>query len=152
MLLNFFSQIQAHHSAQSARLWLSGILKILFVEQWTVQILCSTFWTPSLTLWIVFLVSKYCKIYVRWRLERFCLYKFLLLPKQVLYLVSATQVYPWSFSFSDEWVRLFDLYICFQHYTHSKALALHLISDLDLVSSRSLYGKKRLGLWVVNKT
>lgn len=37
VLLNFFSQIQAYHSIQSARLWLSGILKILFVEEWTVS-------------------------------------------------------------------------------------------------------------------
>lgn len=33
VLLNFFSQIQAYHSIKSARLWLSGILKILFVEE-----------------------------------------------------------------------------------------------------------------------
>lgn len=116
LLLNFFSQIQAYLSVQSVRLWLFGILKILFVKQWTVSdSLFNILNTNSHIVNSVFLVSKSwvvaCNIHVGWRLERFCLYMFLSILKHVLYLVNAAHVYPHSFFFSVEWVRSFNLHV-----------------------------------------
>lgn len=137
MLLNFFSQLQAYHSVQSTRLWLSGILKILFVRQWTVSdSLFNILNTESQIVNSVFLVSKSwvvaCNIHVGQRLERFYLCMFLRLLQHVFYSVTATQIYPYSFFFLIDELNYF-IYRAsniFQCYTDSKALILLFISGL----------------------